>query len=580
MNKIKKLTLLLALVGGVIGTTYLSTYAPARDFFVGIFAADNRCSTCSNLTYYEQIDPRIGVVHASGSYPDLHLNGNYLYNGAFKSYQLGFRTIEMWLTPNVCSAHAISPEKKPYGFYQSLEWCKGVNNAGFKPEYDTLVELAKSTDYKRVLGQPFHTLILPIDSLDPAGLTQAKVQNKTTDATQHEKDIVYKQVYDFATYLLEEYAGTGKTFVLVSGNELDNRLTAYSGCNDNWNPGNDLDCSAVPAGAVQSRNAIQWINTIQTAVSDARRNVGTNGVKLYHSVEVNHVMTKKAGVDSSLNKVLPFTSADLYSYSAHELRYLAINQNKEPRTLMKTALNKLAAAAPNSVAFGEKNLFIGEMSIGENAITNDEDYNTFKSLVQSALDWGAKYVVYWAVYDSDCDEFGTTNNESCRGLWMLKPDGQVGEVYKKVSSQFKPNKSLTATLYNGAAYIGMKVNGVEVGTQTEFSLDSKKEHKIQISYKNTGKLHWTQLNGIRLATTADWISFGNGQGGVPPVRKLGPGFVALAPTVSVKPGGVWVFNYTIPAHKLVGVATMSWKTSKSQIESFGEATPPLRFTFY
>lgn len=556
--------LLLVLLGVLVAFGYLVVLQRRYSgSFLGLTSVKDQCQNCGAINYKSELDERLGIVHASGDYPD-KTGSNFLFYGAKEAYRYGFRTMELWLTPNLCSAHVLS-RVKSNGFYQTKKWCQSDTTIGFKESFDSLMKLAGSEDFAYVLGMPFKNFIINVDSLNPRGLTQAKVQSSDNVASKEEKAILYQQVYDLASLLLTRYRGSSKTFILVSTNELENRLTAYSGCNDNWRPGNKIECGAVPAGKVNSTNAISFINTIQQAVSDARLALKSD-VKVYHAAEVSHVVSKKMGVLSALTEVLPFTNADLYSYSAHEIRGMAVDRSGEdPYRLMQSALNKLEKAAPDSKIFGKKNLFIGEISLGEtNAKT--EAYPRFERVIKSAMDWGVKYVVYWAFTDSGCDKFGTVNNDNCNGLWVVRPDGTSGRVYDEILSAYTKSK-YSGDLRYGAEMVSMKIDGRLLTTGEEIAIDRNKGHVISVMYKNSGTLSWTTNDGVFLGK----VDVGDISGGY--------GVSEIPPWKVIKPGQYQSFEIKIPKRSKAVTELVQWQMTKSKLERFGQKTYGLVLEF-
>lgn len=540
-----------------------------KSFFTNI-SANLTCSTCGKISYYPEIDEKFGTVHASGDYPNL-TDGNYLFYGSKEAYRLGFRTIELWMTPNVCSAHVINDSKKR-GFYQTKKWCKSNTEIGFKDEFNTLTKLAKSEDFSYVLGMPFKNIIINIDSLNPEALTQSKVQVSKDLATKTERDLLYRQVYDFAKYLREEYRGTQRRFILVSTNELENRLTAYSGCNDNWNVGNNISCAEVPAGVINSKNAISFINVIQRAVEDARNDVKSN-VEVFHSAEVSHVLAKKDGVKSGLTEVLPHTNADLYSYSAHEIRAMSIDennrQNNDPYFLTRKALDKLEMYAPDSQVFGKKNLFIGEISINEN-LSDSTTYDLFQKIINASNDWGVKYFIYWALADSKCDKFGTTSNSDCKGLWIIKPDGSFGEVYNKIFTKYRLAQNQGQMRY-GAEIESIYFDNQKINESQTINIEDNKDHFVKIRYKNTGEIPWKKDDGIFLSIDADSTFNALRQ------SDYQPSIIKTDEIVS--PGQTYEFSIKLTSPRQQGVDGLVWQMAKAKLEKFGQKTFKIRFRY-
>src|SRR5438034_6898185 len=90
------------------------------------------------------------------------------------------------------------------------------------------------------------------------------------------------------------------------------------------------------------------------------------------------------------NDVLPHTRCDVYSYSAWDV------PTHEPKQF-RDALDYLASKSP-----GDNNVYVGEFGAPENVVGGPEKQrDRTKSAVETAMQWGARYVVYWELY---CNE--------------------------------------------------------------------------------------------------------------------------------------------------------------------------------
>jgi hypothetical protein len=205
--------------------------------------------------------------------------------------------------------------------------------------------------------------------------------------------------------LLETYRDSGKTFVLQNW-EGDWSLRGGA-------PGNDPSPGNV-------KGMIDWFNARQDGVDAARRRVNARGVNVYHATEVNHVARamKHDGVTVT-NDVLPHTHCDLYSYSAYDVPTHDAEQ-------FRVALDYLKAKSPDSKQFGADNVYVGEYGAPENVVGGpDEQLRRVRSATQTALHFGARYVVYWELYCNEPVRELTTRptNDDLRGFWLIRPDG-------------------------------------------------------------------------------------------------------------------------------------------------------------
>ena len=333
----------------------------------------------------------VGCTHVAGRYN--FTDKDFLNEGADVLLELGTRVIKLWFTPN--------PGK---GYSFNSKW----------PEVKTLVELANTPYYRNVFSKPFKVYIL--ETFPPGQGLGELLKGMTAE----DKKKVSDRMYEFAKYLLTQYKGSGKTFVLQNW-EGDWMLT---------NPQftKDPDPAAIQAMA-------DWLNARQDGVDRARAEVGTHNVMVAHAAEANLVARAMEGKASVTNDVLPKTHCDLYSYSAWDTQ-------RDPKKF-KAALDYLAKKAPDSKLFGSKNVYLGEFGAPENNVGGPEkQLEITKSAVETALDWGARYVVYWELYCNEpAGEYeGRPKNSDCRGFWLIRPDGTKAAVYSyfKEMLDFRP----------------------------------------------------------------------------------------------------------------------------------------------
>jgi hypothetical protein len=169
---------------------------------------------------------------------------------------------------------------------------------------------------------------------------------------------------------------------------------------------------------------IEWLNARQAGVEQARREVGQDGVRVYHAAEVNRVVVSmKQGRPNMVNSVLPHTNLDLVSYSAWD----AATERFEDPNVFREALDFIAANMPDSPDFGNRNVYLGEFGMPENGFSAEQIRKAIPNAVQTALDWGCPYIVYWQLY---CNELKAPkkqppvhSNDDVRGFWLIRPDG-------------------------------------------------------------------------------------------------------------------------------------------------------------
>jgi len=330
----------------------------------------------------------VGCSHIQGLYN--FTSEDFVNEGADKLLELGTRVIKLAFRDHL------------EGYYPfNCKW----------PELKSLTEVAQTPYFRKVFAKPFSTFVLmtfapaPGDSVRycVAGMTPADIEREKTSFR------------DLTRYLLTTYKGTGKTFVLQNW-ESDWVLTPPQTVTTN---------PAVQPTPVAVQGMIDWFNARQDGVEQARREVGMHWVTVAHAAEVNLVARAMEGKPTATNSVLPRTHCDLYSYSAWD------TASTGPQRF-RAALDYLAAKAPASDLFGRHNIYVGEVGSPERVVGSPQkQLDIMREAVQTALDWGARYVIYWQLY---CNEAarkyqGRPTNDDCRGFWLIRPDGTKSLVW-------------------------------------------------------------------------------------------------------------------------------------------------------
>jgi hypothetical protein len=324
----------------------------------------------------------VGCAHVAGKYN--LTDKDFLNEGADQLLGLGTRVIKLWFTPRAASEYSFNSN-----------W----------PKIGSLVDLAKTPYFHAVFAKPFNTYIL--ETFTPHHDDGYWSDGMTAEEKAKEQD----EFYRLSKYLLTTYKGTGKTFIFQNW-EGDWMLT---------NPKFTKEPSPV---AIQGM--IDWLNARQDGVEQARKEIGMHGVTVAHAAEVNLVARAMEGKVTVTNDVLPKTHCDLYSYSSWD-------SLRDPEKLRK-ALDYLASKAPDSKLFGSKNIFVGEYGAPENepGMGPEKQLAIVKSATETALKWGARYVVYWELYCNEkAGEYeGRPTNQDCRGFWLIRPDGTKAPVWE------------------------------------------------------------------------------------------------------------------------------------------------------
>ena len=117
-----------------------------------------------------------------------------------------------------------------------------------------------SKDYKRVFDMDFKYIFAWVHTL--TGINWGEGFNKK------EEKIIYDEMYEFTTLLLNAYNNTGKTF-LIGNWEGD------------WLLSGAFDKYKIPS-KTRVKNMTKWFKIRQKAIDDAKKNTKHTNVSLYH----------------------------------------------------------------------------------------------------------------------------------------------------------------------------------------------------------------------------------------------------------------------------------------------------------
>jgi len=327
----------------------------------------------------------LGVTHVAGKY---HLTDkDFLNEGADRILDLGSRVIKVWFYSD---QHALPEKDYPY----NSQW----------PHVDSLVQGAQTPYYRALFDKPFTTYILCTTAMGRPGAYWR------TGITAEQETDETRQFYELAKHFLTQYKHTGKTFIIQH----------WEG---DWMVRGNFDGAAEPEAEALA-NMVRWLNARQAGVNRAREEVGCHGVRVYHAAEVNRVVqSMRTGFPNMVNKVLPHVKLDLVSYSAWD----AATAHYSDPNVLRDALDFIAANAPDSVDFGDKNVYLGEFGMPENQFSPEQVQMGVRHAVETGRDWGCPYIVYWQLYCNELRDSNTTppveNNDAVRGFWLIRPDG-------------------------------------------------------------------------------------------------------------------------------------------------------------
>jgi hypothetical protein len=181
------------------------------------------------------------------------------------------------------------------------------------PEIQSLTDLVqKKSSFIEVMDMPFRNIMLWIYPFSDSKSAFNKGSIKGA-----EKKAIYKEIYEFTSFLLKRYSGSGKSFYL--GNwEGDWHLLR-----ENYDYNLDPKPETIAA-------AIEWFNIRQKAVADACREVKHENVQVYYYIELNHIRkAMEDGRPTLVNQVLPYVKTDFVSWSSYDIIGKAVELGEE-----------------------------------------------------------------------------------------------------------------------------------------------------------------------------------------------------------------------------------------------------------
>jgi hypothetical protein len=353
----------------------------------------------------------LGVAHARGKYG--FTEEDFLNEGADRLLELGTRVIKVWFQLDA---------EEVYPFHSDWE-----------PRAADLVELAEKPYYRRLFAKPFTTFFLVVP---PVTVSTQFLDGMTPDEIDAEREHVYK----LARYLLQHYAGTGKTFVIQNW-EGDHLLRQ------------GLAKDAVP-DPIRVQGMRDWWNARQDGVDQARHEVGLHRVMVAHAAEVNLLAESLDGKVTATNAVVPFTHADLYSYSSWDLRF--------DRRRLVEALDYLESMAPDSELYGEDNIYLGEYGAVKDQVGQGVSLrNLIQGLTDAALGWGVRYALFWQLFCNEAAHVyeGRPRSSDLRGFWLVRPDGSLAPSWRDFKKRMALSRLMARLRISTGQFVGAEDGG-------------------------------------------------------------------------------------------------------------------------
>ena len=219
---------------------------------------------------------------------------------------------------------------------------------------------------------------------------------------------VYDDVYRFTRELLTDYNGTGKTFYLGH----------WEG---DWLLLGDYDASRQAVGEERIQGMINWLNTRQKAIDDAKRDTPHANVDVWGYTEANRTTDVAGGAERVANMVLPHTDVDYLSYSAYDIQGLSGEE-------IKAQIDYMNGMLPAKDGVPGPRVFIGEMAYSAESTRYSQAGHNEKNIESfiKFLDAGAGQVLYWQMY---CNEARDDAKRPAKGHWLIDNRGVKWKLY-------------------------------------------------------------------------------------------------------------------------------------------------------
>ena len=267
------------------------------------------------------------------------------------------------------------------------------------PAVHSLRDLARDEpSFRHVLDMPFRHYLLWTYSFSAAWWDHGFAAK--------DAEAEYREIYDFTRYLLTKYNRTGKRFLL---GHWEGDWYLHPG----YDPKRDPDPKAV-------QGMIDWLNTRQRAIEDAKRDIKHTNVEVYQYTEVNLVRKAMQGGHALTNDVLPKTTVDYVSYSSYDSLQ---GEGAALRGSLQKALDYIETKLPPKSGLPGKRVFIGEYGFPAQGFEAEKQADRSRDVIEAGLEWGCPYILYWEMYNNEIKDGRQV------GFWLIDDKGRKQPVY-------------------------------------------------------------------------------------------------------------------------------------------------------
>ena len=275
---------------------------------------------------------------------------------------------------------------------------EGLDTTG----YETLDNIIRHPHYKEILDLPYRVMLFWAHGGKEGW--QAKHMNEDQRAALH------RELFEFTKYLLTQYNGTGKTFLI--GNWEGDWLAG------GMSVGKDKDLEADRISAFQ-----EWLDIRCKAIDEAKAAIPHKNVAVFSYLEINHVnWARTKGLKRLVNTVLPCSQVDYVSVSSYEMQgYGGWKAPKTEASLHDAVFDNLNYVERNLPPrdIPGKRVFIGEIGFTLEEIQKKQKLTRERADKEQArlalieakvdLEWGTPLWLWWAIYNSHEGTFCLVN---------------------------------------------------------------------------------------------------------------------------------------------------------------------------
>ncbi|HAN38898.1 MAG TPA: hypothetical protein DCQ29_08345 [Chitinophagaceae bacterium] len=275
----------------------------------------------------------------------------------------------------------------------------------------TLALFTNNLPYRTVCDMDFRYIFFWVHTL-----TNIEWRNGISAANEQ---ILYNEMYSFASFILTRYNNSGKTFFI--GNWEGDWLLI---------PNYDRTVTPSPESIA---NMTKWFQIRQRAIDDAKRASNAQNVNLYHYIEANLVLKGMNGEPCVARSVLPNVDVDFVSYSSYEA--IKDKTYAQKKTELEGIFNYLEAQLrPKAGLPFARRVFIGEYGYQANASVPQsfqKQYDETKEIMRISFELNLPFALHWQMYNNEYE------NGVSKQMSLINESGAKTRQYTLHNSFYK-----------------------------------------------------------------------------------------------------------------------------------------------